>query len=106
MKFGKALRSRFWRGTLEDEVETELDFHVEMRTREYIAAGMDPAVARDAAVRRFGDLGRVNQTCRQIGRQRDQDMRRTEYLSELDAGRDVRVPPAAEGARVLARGAS
>ncbi len=83
MKFGRSLRSRFWRGSLQEEVDNELDFHVEMRTREYIAAGMDPAAARDAAVRRFGDLSRVNQTCRQIGRRRDQDMRRTEYLSEL-----------------------
>ena len=83
MKFGRSLRSRLWRGSLEDEVGTELDFHVEMRTREYIAAGMDPSAARDAAVRRFGDINRVNQTCRRLGRQRDQDMRRTEYLSEL-----------------------
>jgi putative ABC transport system permease protein len=83
MRFGRSLRSRLWRGSLDEEVETELDFHVEMRTREYVAAGMDPAAARDAAVRRFGNLSRVNQTCRQIGRRRDQDMRRTEYLSEL-----------------------
>jgi predicted permease len=83
MRFGRTLRSRLWRGSLDDEVETELDFHVEMRTREYIAAGMDPAAARDAAVRRFGDINRVNETCRRLGRQRDQDMRRTEYLSEL-----------------------
>ena len=83
MNFGRSLRSRLWRGSLEDEVGSELDFHVEMRTREYIAAGMDPSAARDAAVRRFGDIDRVNQTCRRLGRQRDQDMRRTEYLSEL-----------------------
>ena len=83
MKFGRSLRSRFWRGSLQEEVDNELDFHVEMRTREFVAAGMDPAAARDAAVRRFGDLSSVNQTCRQIGRRRDQDMRRTEYLSEL-----------------------
>jgi predicted permease len=83
MKFGKSLRSRFWRASLEEEVDTELDFHVEMRTREYIASGMDPAAARRAAVHRFGDLNRVNKTCRRIGRQRDQEMRRTEYLSEL-----------------------
>lgn len=83
MRFGKSLRSRLWRGSLDKEVDTELDFHVEMRTREYVASGMDPAAARDAAVRRFGDINRVNRTCRRIGRRRDQDMRRTEYLSEL-----------------------
>jgi len=45
MQFGQHLRSRLWRGTVEDEVDTELAFHVEMRVREYVAAGMDPAVS-------------------------------------------------------------
>jgi hypothetical protein len=37
VRFGRSLRSRLWRGSLQEEVDTELDFHVEMRTREYIA---------------------------------------------------------------------
>jgi putative ABC transport system permease protein len=83
IKFGQKLRSRFWKASVEEEVDAELDFHLEMRAREYIASGMDAAAAREAAVRRFGDMNRVNETCRDIGRRRDQDMRRTEYLSEL-----------------------
>ncbi|HEX2452753.1 MAG TPA: ABC transporter permease [Vicinamibacterales bacterium] len=83
MTFGKRLRSRFWRGPVENEVDDELDFHVEMRTRELVARGLDPETARRTAVARFGNIDRVNATCRTIGRRRDRDMRRTEYLAEL-----------------------
>ena len=83
MEFGKRLRSRIWRRSVDEEVDAELAFHVEMRARELIAGGMDPADARAAAIRRFGDINRVNATCRREGRRRDRDMRRTEYLSEL-----------------------
>jgi putative ABC transport system permease protein len=83
MKFGQRLRSRFWRARVEDEVDAELAFHVEMRARELVEQGMHPTEARDAAVRRFGDITRVNATCRAIGKRRDHDMRRTEYFSEL-----------------------
>jgi len=83
MTFGRRLRSRIWRGSVEDEVDAELGFHVEMRARELEARGMSPVDAHDAAVRRFGDIERVNATCRSIGKQRDRGMRRTEYLTEL-----------------------
>ena len=83
MKFGRSLRSAFWRGRVEDEVDSELDFHVEMRARELVDEGMKPAQAREAAIRRFGDIDKVNAACRDIGRRRYRDMRRTEYLSEL-----------------------
>jgi putative ABC transport system permease protein len=83
MRFGQRLRSRLWRGSVDREVDDELEFHLEMRTRALIERGMDPATARQAAIRRFGDLQRVNTTCRRIGRLRERDMSRTEYLSEL-----------------------
>ena len=76
MKFGQRLRSKFWRLRVEDEVDTEFAFHVEMRARELIDQGMDPDDARETAIRRFGDIARVNTTCRAIGRQRDKTMRR------------------------------
>ena len=83
MRFGRSLRSAFWRARVEDEVDTELEFHVEMRIRELVDEGMAPAQAREAALRRFGNIDKVNATCRDIGRRRDRDMRRIEYLSEL-----------------------
>jgi predicted permease len=83
MAFGKRLRSPFWRDSVDREVDDELQFHVEMRTRQLIGMGVDPETARRTALQRFGDIRRVNATCRHIGRQRNRDMRRTEYLSEL-----------------------
>ncbi len=81
MKFGRPFR-RFW-PRIAEEVDAELAFHVDMRTRELIARGMDPRAARDAAVARFGNMHRVKATCRALGRRRNLTMRRTEYLIEL-----------------------
>jgi len=72
-----------WKKDVDDEVAEELGFHLEMRTREHVARGLDPAAAREAALRRFGDLDRVKATCRDIGRRRDSDMRRRETFGEL-----------------------
>ena len=83
MRFGERLRSGWWKTRVEDEVDAELEFHVEMRARELVGRGMQPADARQEAMRRFGDIKQVNATCRDLGRLRDRDMRRTEYLSEM-----------------------
>jgi predicted permease len=40
---------------LEDQLNDELEFHIEMRTREFISAGMDPEEARYRARRVFGN---------------------------------------------------
>jgi putative ABC transport system permease protein len=77
------LGSPLWRASVNDEVDAELAFHVEMRTRELIERGMDPAAARAAAVARFGDFQAVNDECRDIGNSREREMRRTEYVGEL-----------------------
>jgi putative ABC transport system permease protein len=81
-------RSPFWKRSVQDEVDSELAFHVEMRTRELVTRGWEPGAARAAAVARFGDLGVVNAECRDIANNRERDMRRTEYVSELRS--DVR----------------
>jgi predicted permease len=84
----RQLASLLWKASVGDEVDAELAFHVEMRTRELIERGMDPAVARAAAEARFGNIAEVNHECRRIGERRERDMRRTEYVSEL--AQDVR----------------
>jgi predicted permease len=83
MKSGRWRRSALWRGPVEEEVDAELEFHVEMRARELVGRGMDPDRAREEAIRRFGNINRVIAACRDIGRRRNRDMRRIEYLSEL-----------------------
>src|SRR5690242_3311932 len=80
----RSIRSWLWRVPVDREVDEELDLHVEMRTRELIQRGMDPASAREAAIRRMGDLARLKQTCVDLGRKRDREMRVTQWLEELN----------------------
>ena len=51
-----------------DEVESELRFHVEMRTQANIAEGMTPDEAQLAARQSFGDFDRVKVSCCEIKR--------------------------------------
>lgn len=50
------------------EVEAELRFHIEMRTRANIERGMRPAEAQLAAWESFGDFDRVKTRCCEISR--------------------------------------
>jgi len=79
----RTLRSWFWKLPVEQEVDEELTFHLEMHTRDLIAKGMDPREARDAAARRLGDLQRLKRTCVDLGRKRDRTMRITRWLDEF-----------------------
>jgi putative ABC transport system permease protein len=78
----RSLRSWLWRVPLDQEVDEELAFHVEMRTRELVARGVDPAVARDQARSRLGDAARLKRTCVDIGRKREREMRLTQWIDE------------------------
>src|SRR6185503_20752305 len=71
------------RPRVEEEVDAELAFHVEMTIQMLVADGMTPADARAEAVRRFGDMAVVGAECRRFGRQRDRGRSRAEYLSEV-----------------------
>ena len=83
-RFRRELRGRrFWNPPVEREVDSELAFHLEMRVRELIEQGMTPNDARAAAVKRFGDVDHITEACRDLGRRRNVDMRRAEWLTEL-----------------------
>lgn len=80
---------RYWRSLgFGPEVAEELDFHVDMITRELIAKGMAPDAARAEATRRFGDSGRVQAQLESIERRRGRRLRIGLWLEELVA--DVR----------------
>ena len=79
----RSLRSWLWRVPLDQEVDEELALHVELRTRELIARGMDPHAAREEALRRVGDLRRLKRTCVDLGRKRDRELRLTQWLEEF-----------------------
>ena len=66
-----------------EEVEEELDFHLAMRIRDLVAAGMSEEEARVEALRRFGDLSAVRVACRRLGEERERGRRRIELLGEL-----------------------
>jgi putative ABC transport system permease protein len=82
-RFGRQLRSWLWRDPIADQVDAELDFHLEMLTRELIERGLSPDAARTEARLRFGDRAAVNAACRKIGLGHERDQRRTEFLAEL-----------------------
>lgn len=49
-----------------DEIAEEIDTHVAMATRDYIARGMTPDDARAAAMREFGNVILVRETTREV----------------------------------------
>ena len=65
------------------EVREELDFHVTMLTRQYVARGMSAGDAREAALRRMGDLQQLQRECRVIAEERNRTVRRSELRAEL-----------------------
>jgi putative ABC transport system permease protein len=69
------LRSLFRRDTVEQEIGSELHFHIERQVEENILAGMNPQEARRAASREFGGVEQVKEECR--------DTRRANYLENL-----------------------
>jgi len=79
---GRQFRSLLGRASVEREVDDELAFHLEMRTRELTAGGLSPSAAREEARRRFGDLDEVRKECSVLGKQREKEIRRVEYVAE------------------------
>src|SRR4030095_11406934 len=79
----RSLRSWLWRIDIAQEVDEELAFHIEMRTRELVERGADPRVAREMVLARLGDVKRLKRTCVDLGRQRDREMRLTQWLDEF-----------------------
>jgi putative ABC transport system permease protein len=74
---------RPWKERVRDEVDEELAFHVEMRTRALIAKGLSPDAAKREAERRIAGYPMMRATLQSLGARRDRHMHRTQYLSEL-----------------------
>ncbi len=79
----RSLRSWLWRVPPDQEIDEEIALHIEMRTREFIARGMDRHTARALAMQRMGDVASVKRTCVDLGRKRDREMRLTQWIEEL-----------------------
>ena len=63
-------------------VDSELAFHIEMRTRELIESGMNPEDARRDAISRFGNIDAVSSDLARIGGETEGIMRRTRFVRE------------------------
>jgi putative ABC transport system permease protein len=87
-KIRYSLRSWLWRVDVHQEVDEEIAFHIEMRTRELIERGVDPKTAREIVLARVGDVTRLKRTCIDLGRRREREMRLTQWLGEFTG--DVR----------------
>jgi predicted permease len=60
------LRALLFRPRMEDELQTELQFHLEREIQENIVRGMTPEEARYAAIRSFGGVERVKEESRDV----------------------------------------
>lgn len=70
-------------GAVPGNVTDEVAFHLEMRTKELIEQGLDPAAARAEARRRFGDVREVTEATQREDQIARTSKRRVEFFSEL-----------------------
>src|SRR5215208_3554812 len=79
----RAFRVVFRRSHIAREVDDELAFHLEMRTRRLMADGLDAESARRVALQQFGDMESVRQSCVTMDQERERAMQRANLLDEL-----------------------
>ena len=86
------------------DLDEELRFYFDMRTRELIEGGMQEADAHREAVREFGDLEYTKQYCLAEDAMSNRDERRTDFLAELrqDVGHSWRTLRRAPGFTAVA----
>jgi putative ABC transport system permease protein len=79
----RSLRPWLWQVPLDQEVGEELERHVELRTGDLVARGVDPKTAREMALARIGDMAGLKRTCVDLGRKRDREMGFTHWIDEF-----------------------
>ena len=62
--FTGGIRALFGKAKLDAQMDDEMRSHIEMQTQENIEAGMKPEEARYAALRQFGWVESIKETCR------------------------------------------
>jgi putative ABC transport system permease protein len=75
--------ARFWGARVDADVDDELAFHIEMRTREFITRGMSEADARAAALGRLGNVTATRDACLTIGHRRQRRMTRAQTIDSF-----------------------
>ena len=64
-KFRLRFRALFHKEKLDAQMDDEMRSHIEMQTQENIEADMNPEQARYAALRQFGGVESIKETCRE-----------------------------------------
>ncbi len=80
---------RFWGPDVAEDVEDELQFHLQMLVEHYRARGMGADAAGREALARFGDVDRVGQMLRTHDYQLVRTRRRREFMG--DVAQDLRI---------------
>lgn len=65
-KFPLRLRSLFRRRQAEQELDQELEFHIQALVEQHLAQGMKPEAARRAALRELGHVEALKEECREM----------------------------------------
>lgn len=68
MKRLEELLRRRSKGSIESEVEEELQFHIDMQSCDYEKLGVAPAKSREMAEKRFGNVERIKDECVRISK--------------------------------------
>lgn len=79
----RELRSRLRPDRIADDVDEELQFHLEQRARDLAAQGMAESAARQEAQRRFGDAARYRAETCEIEQDSLRERRRMELLDAI-----------------------
>ena len=74
---------RFWGANVDADVDDELQFHLDMRARDYEARGLTSRDAREAAAERFGNVQGIGGALRAHDRRRERGRQRKEHMSDL-----------------------
>ena len=78
----RSLRSWLWRVPIDQEVDEEIALHLELRTRELIDGGMDPARRASSPSGEWVTSPTSNELVN-VGRKRDRELSMTLWLEEL-----------------------
>jgi putative ABC transport system permease protein len=96
--FMRRLRVLLDKQSIEDEMDAEMRFHLEMEIQQHVRAGVDPAEARRRALVAFGGVERHKEEVR--------DVRGARILDDLLAGYTHRAASLRAAARQRGRRAS